>query len=118
LGSDWQAEARPTKACPRGGRGWETGDCDFDAETRRRGDKRREAAKSKRGRARRQQRMVAFGEKRTGFRRGSAEFHATDGVVVERAGQPESVILTRRHGDSGGGSPSVRSGRVSGEKTF
>src|ERR1039458_7374862 len=63
LGSDWQAEARPTNACPRGGRGWETGDCDFDAETRRRGDKRREAAQSKRGRARRQRRMVASGEK-------------------------------------------------------
>ena len=80
--------------------------------------------------------MVAFGEKRTGFRRGSAEFHATDGVVVERSGQPESVILTRRHGDaemsaekrrsqredergdSAGWWPSVRSGRVSGEKTF
>src|ERR1035438_2869908 len=36
---------------------------------RERGDKRREAAQSKRGRARRQRRMVAFGAERTGFRR-------------------------------------------------
>ena len=53
----------------RGGRGWETRECDFDAEARRRGDQRREAAQSKRGRARRQRRMVAFGAERTGFRR-------------------------------------------------
>ena len=44
-------------------------ECDFDAEARRRGDKRREAAQSKKGRARRQRRMVAFGAERTGFRR-------------------------------------------------
>src|ERR1035441_8731955 len=42
----------------RGGRGWETRESDFDAE-----------AESKRGRARRQRRMVAFGAERTGFRR-------------------------------------------------
>src|ERR1017187_3429724 len=44
-------------------------ECDFDAEARRRGDKRGETAQSKRGRARRQRRMVAFGVERTGFRR-------------------------------------------------
>src|ERR1019366_4451059 len=42
---------------------------DFDAEARRRGGKRGETAQSKRGRARRQRRMVAFGVERTGFRR-------------------------------------------------
>jgi hypothetical protein len=45
-------------------------ECDFDAEPRRRGGRGGEAAKSKRGRARRQRRMVAFGSERTGFRRG------------------------------------------------
>src|ERR1017187_10403201 len=41
-------------------------ECDFDAEARRRGDQRGEAAKSKRG-TRRQRRIVAFGSERTGF---------------------------------------------------
>src|ERR1035438_5925502 len=51
----------------RGGRGREARECDFDAEARRRGDKRGGAAKSKRGRARRQRRMVAFGAERARF---------------------------------------------------
>src|ERR1035441_10152150 len=42
-------------------------ECYFDAEARRRGEKRREAAQSKRGRARRQRRMVAFSSERTRF---------------------------------------------------
>src|ERR1039457_1826416 len=46
---------------------------DCDAEARRRGEKRREAAQSKRGRARRQRRMVAFGSERMGFRRENQE---------------------------------------------
>ena len=63
----------------------------------------------------------------------SAELNATDQPVVEWSGQHESVILTRRRGDaeiraekqregenergdSGGTSPSVRRGRVSGEE--
>src|ERR1035441_1547820 len=66
-------------------------------------------------------------------RRG-AELNAMDEPVVEWGGQSESVILTRRRGDaeigaekqregenergdSGGTSPSVRRGRVTGEKT-
>src|ERR1035441_4935087 len=43
----------------RGGMGWAIRECDFDAETRRRGDRRREATR-KRERARRQRRNVAF----------------------------------------------------------
>src|ERR1035441_3307780 len=52
----------------RGGMGWETRECNFDAETRRRGDRRREATRKKE-RARRQRRNVAFGSARSGCRR-------------------------------------------------
>src|ERR1017187_7253525 len=48
--------------------GRETRECDFDAETRRRRDRRGEATR-KRERARRQRRNVAFGSARSGFRR-------------------------------------------------
>src|ERR1017187_3629522 len=47
----------------------------------------------------------------------SAEINATDEPVVERGEKPESVILTRRRGDSGETSPAVRRGRVTEEKT-
>src|ERR1019366_6040361 len=47
-------------------------ECDFDAEARRRGDQRGEAAKAKRG-TRRQRRIVAFGSERTGFGEVSTE---------------------------------------------
>src|ERR1035438_6310064 len=50
------------------GMGWETRECGFDAETRRRGDRRGEATR-KRERVRRQRRNVAFGTARSGFRR-------------------------------------------------
>src|ERR1019366_5669267 len=63
----------PCRGRSRGGTGRETRECDFDAEARRRGDKRGEAAQSKRGRARRQRRMVASGSERTGFRRENQE---------------------------------------------
>src|ERR1035441_2018049 len=56
--------------------GWETRECDFDAETRRRRDRRREATR-KRERVspqsviltRRQRRNIAFGSARSGYRR-------------------------------------------------
>src|ERR1035441_7590066 len=73
----------------RGGMGWESRECDFDAETRRRGDRRREETRKKE-RARRQRRNVAFG----------SGFEGTDEPVVEWGGKPESVILTRRRGDA------------------
>src|ERR1019366_10749003 len=100
--------------------GWETRECDFDAEARRSGDRRRRATRKKE----RARRNVAFG----------SGFEGTDEPVVEWGGKAESVILTRRRGDaeigaekqrerknergdSGGTSPSVRHSRVTGEKT-
>src|ERR1017187_444120 len=56
----------------RGGMGWAIRECDFDAETRRRRDRRIEATR-KRERARRQRRNVAFGSARLGYRRGNRE---------------------------------------------
>src|ERR1017187_7360798 len=59
--------------------GWATRKCDFDAETRRRGDRRREATR-KRERARRQRRNVAFGSARSGYRREKGETTSTEGT--------------------------------------
>src|ERR1019366_8396768 len=56
----------------RGGTGWATRECDFDAETRRRGERRGEAT-TKRERARRQRRNVASGSARSGYRRENRE---------------------------------------------
>jgi hypothetical protein len=52
----------------RGGVGWETGDCDFDAETRRRGDRRREATRRENERGD-SGGTWTFGSARSGFRR-------------------------------------------------
>src|ERR1039458_3624752 len=77
----------------RGGTGWATRECDFDAEARRRGDKRGEAAQSKRGRARRQRRMVAFGAERTGFRREDILTRRRGGRRVQGRGQRGFILL-------------------------
>src|ERR1035438_8828980 len=76
----------------RGGTGWETRECNFDAEARRRGGRRGEAAQAKRGRARRQRRMVAFGAERTGFRREDILTRRRGGRRVRGRGQRGFIL--------------------------
>src|ERR1017187_8282904 len=77
------------------GMGGERRECDFDAEARRRGDKRGEAAKS------REDERGDSGGWWPSVRSGRAFRRATSGEAVGKS-RPwwESVILTRRRGDA------------------
>ena len=95
LPAQWAPSANPADE-PLGGLGWETRECDFDVETRRRRDRRREATR-RRERARRQRRNVAFGSARSGYRREN-----------QKTGWPEGTGFTGLAGAAGRGNGARR----------